>query len=559
MTLYIVAIVLAALAVVLPPHTFAATLAGPATTAAHLAQVVTGVWILKAAFLLHALIALLVRRLRGTEPAAGRTGLAPEGITVAPQPASPLERYLLIGILVLGAALRIPGLGRGLWFDEIQTFVEYARDPLLQIISTFDSQNQHLLYSVLAKVAFHLTGSESAWALRLPAVCFGVASLAALVWFATRVTTRREALLAAGLLAVSYHHVWFSQDARGYTGLLFFTLIGSGCFLLLLAEPGQHTGRRVVFYAASMALAHLTHATAVLVTGAHALIWLVLVIARRRDLRNRAWRVPFAALVLAGTFSLLLYALVLPQFLGTLTAPPDTGSVAAWKDPIWMVTEGIRVLSAGIPGGLAAVGVALLVVGAGVASYWRRSRAATAVMLLPGLCTGTVVIVLSHNLWPRFFFFSAGFAVLIAIRGGFAIVRRLLPNHQVKIATAGAILICVLSLLTVPRAWAPKQDFDAARAYVQEHRAPADAVAVVDMTDYVYTRYYGLPWPELALPGDLQRLESTHPRTWIVVTFPKRVENVQPALWEHVTHSYRTAATFPGTVGGGALFVMVSR
>jgi hypothetical protein len=38
-----------------------------------------------------------------------------------------------------------------------------------------------------------------------------------------------------------------------------------------------------------------------------------------------------------------------------------------------------------------------------------------------------------------------------------------------------------------------------------------------------------------------------------------RLEKIQPALWGHLTHTYRTAATFPGTVGGGALYVMVSR
>ena len=67
-------------------------------------------------------------------------------------------------------------------------------------------------------------------ALRLPAVLFGVASIAALYLFARRVTTVREALVAAALMTVSYHHIWFSQNARGYSALLFWTLVSSWLF-----------------------------------------------------------------------------------------------------------------------------------------------------------------------------------------------------------------------------------------------------------------------------------------------------------------------------------------
>lgn len=554
--LRLVAVALFVMGVLLPSHSFAEALAGPDAAAKHVAQLVTGVMLFKAALILHGLLLAAVPYLRIARSDAGP--LAYCAVTPDAGPWTRLQAAAAVFILALGTGLRIPSLGNGLWFDEIQTLVEYARLPLVQIVSTFDSQNQHLLYSILARTSIVVFGNDT-WALRLPAVCFGVASLAAVIWFGERITARREALLAALILAASYHHVWFSQNARGYTGLLFFTLVGSGCFLLLLGDPQHHTWRRVVVYGASMALAHMIHVTAVFVTAAHALVWISLVVLRRNDLSHRAWRAPLAGLVLAGTLSFLLYSLVLPQFMATLLIPPDAASATVWKSPMWMLSEGLRVLSAGIPGGLFAVAVALLVMGAGVASYWRRSQVATVLMLLPPIATGAAVMLLSHNLWPRFFFFSAGFAVLIAVRGGFAIVHAVLPpKYAVSVAVGGAIMVAGLSLITVPAAWRPKQDYGAAKAFVELNRNPSDAVATTDMTAYVYRRYYRLPWSVLQSAGDLTALEAGHPRTWVVVTFPVRLERGEPVLWKRLTGVYRTAARYPGTVGGGDVYVMVS-
>jgi mannosyltransferase len=551
-------IALIVVGVFLPPHALASLLAGNNATAAHVTQLVVGALLLKAALVLHALVLAAVPWLHVTGEAGSRA-LAPRATVSGSSHWSQRELWAGICILVLGTGVRVPSLGNGLWFDEIQTYVEYVRMPLARIISTFDSQNQHLLYSVLARISVVIFG-DSAWALRLPALCFGVASLGALIWFGEHITARREALLAALILAVSYHHVWFSQNARGYTGLLFFTLVGSGCFLLLLSEPGTHAWRRIIGYAVSMALAHMIHVTAVFATAAQSAVLVWLLVLHRKDLANRAWRPPVMGLVLAATLSFLVYALVLPQFMATLLIPPDAGSATVWKDPMWMVTEGLRVLSAGIPGGLLAVAIAFVVIGAGVVSYWRRSATATAIMLLPPIGTGLAVMVLSHNLWPRFFFFSAGFVVLIAVRGGFAVVEAIVPRaYAIRVSVAGALLVAAASLLTVPRAWHPKQDFGAARNFVQIHRNPADAVAVTDMTGYVYSRYYRLPWRTVASGPALAAVEAGHPRTWMVVTFPVRVETGEPTLWARLTSSYRTVAHYPGTVGGGDLYVMVSR
>ena len=136
----------------------------------------------------------------------------------------------LSGLVVLATVLRLVALNQQLWFDEIVTLLDSAREPIWRIVTQYGGQNQHMLYSLLAHTSIRLFG-EQPWALRLPAVLFGVASIPALYFFGRLVTTNREALSASALMAVNYQHVWFSQNARGYTGMLFWTLLTSIFFI----------------------------------------------------------------------------------------------------------------------------------------------------------------------------------------------------------------------------------------------------------------------------------------------------------------------------------------
>jgi hypothetical protein len=67
---------------------------------------------------------------------------------------------VLAGLLITGLALRLHDLGVGLWYDEIMAMVDYVRLPLGQILTTYDSQNQHMLFSVLARLSVDLFGDS---------------------------------------------------------------------------------------------------------------------------------------------------------------------------------------------------------------------------------------------------------------------------------------------------------------------------------------------------------------------------------------------------------------
>jgi hypothetical protein len=53
-----------------------------------------------------------------------------------------------LGVTALG--LRLWQLDSCFWFDEVLTVVDFVRPPLGQIVTSFPSQNQHMLFSVLA-------------------------------------------------------------------------------------------------------------------------------------------------------------------------------------------------------------------------------------------------------------------------------------------------------------------------------------------------------------------------------------------------------------------------
>jgi hypothetical protein len=544
--------VLAVLAAALPVQATVVALTGGGTP--HAAQVAQGVWIFKALLAVHALILAFI----AWRPAPARAGGTAPRAEKRSEPLTRAELGMLVGLLIAGLVLRLHGLGEGLWFDEIRTLISYVRLPMGQLITTFDSQNQHMLYSIGARTAVVALG-ESPEALRLPAALFGVASLAALFAFGSMVAGRREALLATAFLTFSYHHVWFSQNARGYTALLLFTILGSAFFLRLLSKEQSAGWGHAAAYGALMAFAVYTHVTAVFVVAGHALVWLVL-LGTTPDSRRapQVWP-PLMGLLLAGTLSVQLYALVLPQFMNTLLAPTMEGMATEWKNPVWLITETIGVLGEGLPGGLVGVVAVLFVVLAGLVSYWKRSKVVTGVMVLPGVLMAVVLLVTKHNMWPRFFFFAAGFAALITVRGSVALLELVLKTHGRRLATAGVAVAIAGSAFTVPGAYHPKQDYAGAREFVEKQRTADDAIVTVDMTQFAYQNYLAPNFLGIASEQELERLESSHRRTWILYTFPTRLKVVQPEIWNRLETRYDKAAEFYGTVSGGTVVVKVSK
>jgi hypothetical protein len=464
--------------------------------------------------------------------------------------------FIALGLVVLGLLLRLVRVDDGLWYDEMVTLVEFVRRPLGDIITIYTNQNQHVLYSLLARISIGILGESDA-ALRLPAVLLGAGSIWALYRLGRQVASVPEALLSAALLTLSFHHLWFSQNARGYTGLMVFSIVGTGALLRLLRD-GQAGWRWVAGYAVVMGLSAYTHMTSVLISAGQAIVvaavWLD---SRRRGSPgpNRA----ILALLLSGAVALVLYAPLIPQLLAMPFSADSTAVATEWVNPSYFVIEAVRGLAAGLPGGWLGLAAGAVVILVGCRSYWRQDPAILGLLVLPGVVTVAVALLLGHTLRPRFVFFSLGFGALIAVRGTFALAEMAFRHRGRALATAALALGALGAALKIPAAWGPKQDFVGAAAFVDRSAGGEDAIATVDLTALPYLRYFERPWVELTGPEQLGELERRHRRTWVLTTFPISLGAAQPEVAARLRQDYDTAGVFPGTVAAGEIVVLVSR
>ena len=467
----------------------------------------------------------------------------------------------LVVLTALAAVLRVIALNQQLWYDEMTTLVQSVRQPFWAILTTYTSKNQHLLYSLLAHLSL-VTFGESVWALRLPAVIFGVLAVPAAYFCARRMASEREALLAAAFLTLSYHHVWFSQNARGYTGLAFWTLLATYLF-----HRGVQEGRAALWsvYGLTLALGMYTHLTMGIVVAAHGLILLGLLASewrRARALPASHILLPLSGFALAAGITLALYSPILSQLFQRTVGAPALPARSEWSSPLWLLLEVARGLGAGRLAGIAVLAAGAAVVLAGVVGFWRESRLNTALLLLPGALTAAALMLVNQNLWPRFFFFSIGFGFLLLVRGGMIWGHILAWFFGRDVAAGRRWGTALLALALLGSLWPlraayiyPKQDFLGAMHYVDAHRQPGEPVLVTGLAIFPYQKYYGRDWLAVETGAQLAAARAPGKSTWLIGWSPIYMQSRQGEIWKAVASEYSLVRDFPGTLGDGIIYV----
>ncbi len=473
---------------------------------------------------------------------SSRTEPAPRSWTVA-----------VGAVLALAAALRIPGLDAQLWFDEIATLVISIRQPLSTILTEFPGVNQHPFYSVLAHGAVGALG-ESPWVVRLPAMIFGVVAVWT-VWDAGRaILTRAEGLAAAVLVATSSHHIWFSQNARGYTLLASCTLITS---VALLRIAGSGERRHYVLYTVAAVAGVYTHLTMAFVLVAHVLTvsvgWMLGArLARQFVLRRLAlmWAIVIA---LIG----LTYAPYVPDLLTTFAekAPPRAAKVAtagrAAGDLLRGVTDGfglaglLTVVVLAVTGGLALLSSQPFVV-------W--------LLVSPAIVTLGTTALLGQPLRPRFLFNLSGAAALFVAAGAAVLARAIATRARWTSPAARTATLVALLLPLAPgaatairrNAVVPKQDFAGALTRLDAAAARGERVVGAGTICLALDGYFHRPWPCVATEAEWRRETAGGPALGVhtLIEFWD-----DPELMATLARDCRDLQRFPGTLGGGDVVV----
>lgn len=476
------------------------------------------------------------------------------------------HRWIWVTALtILAGALRLIQLDNGLWWDEIYFLVNTVRHPMVEIITVFPGDTQHPLYSILARLSILCFG-EHAFSLRVPAVVFGTLSIPVIYLLGMEVATFAEALLSAAILTVSYHHVWFSQDARGYTALAFWALSST---LLLLR--GIRTERRAPFalYAVTAALGMYTHLTMTFLIASHVLICAGgASVDRLKGLSLRKWLLAFQAFLLTGGLTLLFYSPILTQVLHFFVKRPS--SMLAVSTPRWAMWETLRGLTLGL-GTTGVLMLAALVVACGAWSYYRESRLVFSLFTLPVACTALGAVLGRGTMYPRFFFYLIGFAILFVVRGLVVFPRWIvacLPKGSAR-AKAGlslglsAILAAVLivaSAFSLMRNYRfPKQDFEGAIRFVDAERQQGEPVVTAGASSFPMLDYYAQSWERVETAEQLQAVRRRGRTVWAIYTFPRYLQSWSPPLADLIGKEFTVTRVFLGTVGDGDVYVAKSQ
>ncbi len=461
----------------------------------------------------------------------------------------PVPWKLLLALTVLAAVLRAIGLNDGLWYDEIRTLLDSVHAPLVRIVTVFPGDNQHTLFSVLAHLSISTFGDHP-WSLRLPSMVLGTVTVPALYFFAREFVGRAEALLASLLLAVSYHHVWFSQSARGYAALTLFAVL---CTWLLLRGLRSNERRDFIAYAVFAALGVYTHVSMVFLVASHAALCVIPLGMPSTDrARIARWKLPLLGFMLAGVFSLLLYS---PVLLAVQQSVVDKPAAVKGATTSWALLELVKGLRIGL-GSVVVVAAGGALFLAGLWSYFRQSRFLLGIFLLPGVLTIGAAVVLGRPVRPRFVVFLIGFGLLIVVRGALEVARLIQRRSGHSATPLGVGLVLAIALASAASLRTnyryPKQDFIGAMRFVDDRVAPGEPIHTAGPAAYPYRAYFNRDWPAVGSPEALQAARAGGRRVWMVYTLPAYVD---PGLLQLMDAGCDVRETFRGTVGGGDVTV----
>ncbi len=158
-------------------------------------------------------------------------------------------RYLLVIILLLGAFLRFYQLDEeSFWLDEGATGLVVKKYTSARIIDNIREHGQILpgyyyynddlpLYYVILRGWSYIFGFND-FSLRAFSAFFGSLALFAVFYLARYLFDGKTALLATFLSSINLTLIWYSQEARQYSYLLFLSLL-SVIFLLKSLKEGK--------------------------------------------------------------------------------------------------------------------------------------------------------------------------------------------------------------------------------------------------------------------------------------------------------------------------------
>ncbi len=211
--------------------------------------------------------------------------------------------YLLLGLLILGAALRFFHLDfQSPWLDEINTLND--ADPAFSLGEVHASVAKYDLHPPLYFFVIHLLFKIFGYTIfvaRFFSAVIGIAAIYAIYGLARELFNKQVGIIAALMLCVNGFHIYYSQEARPYAMFCLFTICS---FLYLVRFIKLPTRRNAIFYGVFTALMLYGHLFGFFtLVGQMALIVFFIAVSKKDD------RKPFVAnSIIAGIVAFVLFA-----------------------------------------------------------------------------------------------------------------------------------------------------------------------------------------------------------------------------------------------------------
>ncbi len=434
----------------------------------------------------------------------------------ARRPTGTLAAVALVLLLVLAFALRLYRLdGQSLWYDEAVS-AEVAAKGLAELTRwTANDIQPPLYYYVLS--GWTRAAGRSEWALRFPSTAFGVLGVA-LMWVLGRRIFGRGArgvtagFVAAALAAISPLYLYYGQEARMYTQLVFCGALAG--YALWRAYEGWARRWWVAFVLTALAALY-THYFALFLLLAYALCLGVAVLAARgAAVATRRRQAASALVAFAG-----IGAGYLPWLPAMLTRYRVDASY--WQGQL-KLGEALRHVAISFTTGAPEVmlegaavrwlpwfGLALVVALAGLSSSAGLRRRAGVLLVIFGLPLVLVFVLAARNpkFNPRYLMLVSPAYLLVLAGGAAGWFDRAHAGRRWQAALPAVILApALITSVGGAQNWFTDPAFTKAQwreaaAFVRTQRGPTESVVLVSGHAAPAWDYYAPDLPPLRLPA----------------------------------------------------------
>ena len=197
-------------------------------------------------------------------------------------------RSCFIAICFIGLFLRVFYIShQSIWIDEIASVISAKQATLTEVIKTsFITERIPPLYPMFLHFWIRVFGPLE-FSIRIPSAIFGFLTIPIIFILSKSLFDNKVAVLSSLFLAISPFHIWYSQEARCFTMMLFLNLLSIMYFLKILHANNKFSYMHFLVYLVTTCMAMLTNYLMIFTIIAQN----VIIYFRRQDIKKtvRPW------------------------------------------------------------------------------------------------------------------------------------------------------------------------------------------------------------------------------------------------------------------------------